>query len=185
MCRNGEVMMYKRPILFIALLMLAGICAAGDAQAQIKGRGAGGDNPPAIKRDLRVEGALAELDINYTLLTYGGFSVQVDYTDTRRHQECFIDSAVARFGNLELREVWSRALRSRTPLSAATMNRLLRATNKFGGWHVVDAEGGGIVLYYSAQVAADADGATLKSVINMVAIAADLMEAELSGKDEH
>ena len=166
------------------VLVLAFTGAAGGAQAQVRGRGTSNNNPLTIKRDLRVEGALTELGVEYTLTTKGSFGVSVNYSDTRRSQMCYIDSTVEQYLNLDVREVWSRAMRSRSPLSLVTMNRLLRMKNKFGGWRIVDAEEGGVVLYYSAQVGADADAQTLKSVINMVAAAADLMEAELSGKDE-
>lgn len=59
-------------------------------------------------------------------------------------------------------------------------------TNKFGGWRVADADdGSGVVVYYSAQVAADADAATLKTVTGLVAVVADEMEAELTGADDN
>lgn len=170
-------------ICLVSTLTLAG--ATGDARAQVRGRGASSSSPPPIKRDLRVESALAELGVEYTLTTSGGFGVRVNYTDPRRAQMCYISSTVERYLTLEVREVWSRAAHSRTPLSAATMDRLLRMNNKFGGWRVVDADEGGVILYYSAQVGSDADAQTLKSVINMVAAVADQMEVELTGKDEH
>ena len=177
--------MHTRMMTLIYLVLVFPFAgAAGDIRAQVRGRGTSSNNPPAVKRDLRVEGALAELGVEYTLTTKGSFGVSVNYSETHRSQMCYIDSTVEQYLNLEVREVWSRAMRSRSPLSSATMNRLLRMKNKFGGWRIVDAEEGGVVLYYSAQVGADADAQTLKSVINMVAAAADLIEAELTGKDE-
>ena len=120
------------------------------------------------------------------MLPSGNFAVTYNYTDLRRRQECFITSSVERYGGLELREVWSRAAQVKGQLPPAMALRLLRNDKKFGGWRVVDAtSGGGVIVYYSAQVAADADAQTLKAVIEFVAYAADGMEAEIDPKDDN
>ena len=171
---------------FVLVFIVGAAVLPATVAAQINGKKTGGESKQPARRDSRVENALIQIGIAYTVMPTGSFSVTYNYTDVRRRQECYISSVVERYGNLEVREVWSRARRERGALPAGVANRLLRVTNKFGGWRIADADdGSGVVVYYSAQVAADADAATLKTVTGLVAVVADEMEAELTGADDN
>ena len=141
-------------------------------------------NTPVVRQDPRVEKALVSLDLAYTLVPAGGFGVRYRFTDQGRGQEIYIASATDSYDHLEMREVWSRTMSVRGQIPAAAANRALLATKKFGGWRVYKTSAGESVLYFSAQIAANADARTLKSVIELVGTVADQMEAELTGKDE-
>ena len=181
--------MYDQKRLRAVVLLLALLASAsptGGARAQVGSRRGASDGARQVRRDLRVERALTDANFIYSVLPTGNFVVTYNYTDLRRRQECFITSSVERYGGLEVREVWSRAAQVKGQLPPAMALRLLRNEKKFGGWRAVDAtSGGGVIIYYSAQIAADADAQTLKSVIEFVSFAADEMEAELTGRDEH
>ena len=84
-----------------------------------------------------------------------------------------------------LREVWSIALRSSTPLSADIANRLLAQNGqvKLGTWQV-RMMGDEYVALFAAQINAETDERSLLLALHAVTTTADAMEKELTSKDD-
>lgn len=137
-----------------------------------------------ITADARVEKLLEEADLNYTIDEDGDFRLEFALEDDRS-QLVWISSKTASYEVLEVRDVWSVAFRSREPLSAEVANLVLRRNGEMilGAWQV-RKWGDDYVLAYAAQVAANADAASLESAAEAVVVTADELEKELTGKDE-
>ena len=54
---------------------------------------------------------------------------------------------------------------------------------KFGAWRVSDSDQGEAILAFAAQVAAEADGDTLSSVLHFVSSQADQLEGKVTKED--
>lgn len=137
-----------------------------------------------ITADARVEKLIEEADLNYTIDEDGDFRLEFALEDDRS-QLVWISSKTASYEVLEVRDVWSVAFRSREPLSAEVANLVLRRNGEMilGAWQV-RKWGDDYVLAYAAQVAANADAASLESAAEAVVVTADELEKELTGKDE-
>ncbi|HVN42905.1 MAG TPA: hypothetical protein VMT50_08985, partial [Steroidobacteraceae bacterium] len=90
----------------------------------------------------------------------------------------------AQVAGLELRDVWSIALRGRGSPPAELALRLLEENVglPLGAWQVARRNGEYLVLF-SAQVAAGASASELGATIGTVAVNADRLEKELTGAD--
>jgi hypothetical protein len=85
---------------------------------------------------------------------------------------------------LEVRDVWSVAARGKGAVPADLAIHLLQENVRMvlGAWQVNQGKDEYLVVF-SAQVAADADAAALREVIEVVMYSADRIEKELSDKD--
>lgn len=137
-----------------------------------------------ITADARVEKRLEEAGLNYKIDEDGDFRLEFALEDDRS-QLVWISSKTASYEVLEVRDVWSVAFRSRDPLSAEVANLVLRKNGEMilGAWQV-KKWGDDYVLAYAAQVAANADAASLESAAEAVVVTADELEKALTGKDE-
>lgn len=169
--------------ILLVIALTTGISLQPTMHAQVNGRRETKREPP--RRDERVEEALDQLGLVYTTLEApaSGYQVRFGIEGTKRHQFCGIMSFTERYHGLEVREVISHVMIVRGQLPARTADRLLRYNSKFGGWRLIQIGKGEAMLYFAAQIAADADPATLRAVMNLAVVAADGMEAEFAGVD--
>ncbi len=144
-----------------------------------------GIKPKHKEGDPRVARALEALEIKYEVDKDGDFQFGFNLTE-ERSQMGFIRSSTFRFGEVEMREIFSIGLKSFGPFDSRTANFLLEHNNsvKIGAWATVrDAEDSHLALF-TAKVAAELEGELLKEVIVAVLITADEMEKRLSGRDD-
>lgn len=135
--------------------------------------------------DNRVAVALNEVGLKFRNDPDGDFVLSFELDDQRDHV-VFIRSETEIWGTMEIREVFAFAYRSKTRLSQAKLEKMLKANSamKSGAWQLVDGEK--LSAIFSVKVAADCDGAALKTVVWGVARTADEMEQALTpGKDDH
>ena len=177
-----------RPILTLFCLCL--FITAANAQI--------GGAPKKQPADPRVKAALDEIGYKYELTennNYRVIPIETEQTGTKpdgtpifRSQLVYVNSTTEKYGSLEIREVWSPALYSAGPLSAALANRLLRENNsvKFGAWRVeLQSDSGKYLAMFAAQIAATSDAESLRLAIKSVILVADRMEKELTGTDDY
>ena len=134
--------------------------------------------------DPRVEKLLKAAELNYKVDKDGDFRLGNQVTEERT-QLAWILSNTSTLGSLEIREVWSVAYRSKQPFSKDIANKLLEQNTqvKLGAWQIRKM-GEDYVAVFSAQIAADSDEMTLLLALQAVTTTADLMEKELTGKDD-
>lgn len=148
--------------------------------------------------DPRVKAALEEIGYKYELTESNNYKLipieteqtgkKPDGTPAFRSQLVYVNSKTEKYVSLEIREVWSPALYSAGPLSAALANKLLRENNsvKFGAWRVeVQSDSGKYLAMFAVQIAADSDAESLRLAIKSVILVADRMEKELTGRDDY
>ena len=137
-----------------------------------------GDKPAG---DPRVERLLDAADLNYEVDDDDDFRLLIEFNDGRS-QLVWVLSNTTELDALDIRELWSIAYRSDSPLPARVARRLLsqNANVKIGAWQTRKM-GDEYVALFSAQIAADTDPATLVSVVQAVSATADEMEIELTG----
>lgn len=103
--------------------------------------------------------------------------------DDKRSQLAYVLSATEKFGNLQVREIWSPAYRSAEPqFPVDVANRLLEdsQSSKLGAWVKQ-----GDMAVFVVKLAADASADELDDALDFVLRSADQMEAALTqGKDE-
>jgi hypothetical protein len=135
--------------------------------------------------DPRVTAALDALEIHYEVDKDGDFRFGYNLGEGRSQMR-FIRSDTYEFAGVEIREVFSVALRSMGPFDARTCGILLEQYSqvKIGSWAVVkDAEDSHLAMFV-AKIAADLDGESLLGVIGAVMKTADDMEHRLAGRDD-
>jgi hypothetical protein len=134
--------------------------------------------------DDRVEKLLKAAELNYVIDSDGDFRLLNDVGEGRS-QIVWILSNTSTLGTLEIREVWSVAMRSSEPLSAEIANRLLAQNGmvKLGAWQV-RRMGENYVAIFSAQINANTDQRSLLLALHAVTTTADAMEKELTEKDD-
>lgn len=135
--------------------------------------------------DPRVSAALDAASLKYRTDRDGDYILSFELDDDRDHV-VFVPSSTEAWGVMEIREVFAFAYRSKTRLSQAKLEKMLKANAamKSGAWQLVD--GDQLSAIFSVKVAADCDGDALKTVVWGVARTADEMEQSLtSGKDAH
>ena len=98
----------------------------------------------------------------------------------------FVNSQTEKFGEFEIREIWSVGYVSETPFSTAIANRLLahNELTKLGAWQTKKLSGK-YVAAFSAKVSATMSPEQLRSALTAVYRSADEIEKELTGKDEY
>ncbi len=165
----------SRPILLRVLAALPLLLtAAGVARAQ---------DPAAVATpDARVGVALKGAQLGF-LIDEGDY--RLDYkVDETRSQRVWVASGTTSLPPLEVRDVWSVAARGKGPVPADLAVHLLQENVRMvlGAWQVNQGKDEYLVVF-SAQVAADADAAALREVIEVVMYSADRIEKELSGTD--
>ena len=147
--------------------------------------GAGAEDAPAARPvDARVEAALKESKLAYGM-DGGDFRLRYDLEEGRS-QLVWVASGTTKLDQLEIRDVWSVAYRSKGEVPADMATHLLRENARMilGAWQVNQGKDEYLVVF-SAPVNAAADAATLAEVIEVVTLSADRIEKELTGKDEY
>ena len=132
--------------------------------------------------DARVETALKGAQLGF-LIDEGDY--RLDYkVDETRSQRVWVASGTTSLPPLDVRDVWSVAARGKGAVPADLAVHLLQENVRMvlGAWQVNQGKDEYLVVF-SAQVAADADAATLREVIEVVMYSADRIEKELSGTD--
>lgn len=134
--------------------------------------------------DARVQKLLDQAELKSTIDNDGDYRLHNDVGDGRS-QLIWILSNTSELRDLEIREVWSIAHKSKTPFDADVANQLLaeNCQTKIGAWQMRKM-GEDFVAVFSAQIAADTDFESLVTVIDAVATTADNMEQELSTGDD-
>ena len=140
--------------------------------------------PTARPVDARVEAALKEAKLAYGM-DGGDFRLRYDL-DGGRSQLVWVASGTTKLDQLEIRDVWSVAYRSKGEVPADMAIRLLKENARMilGGWQVNQGKDEYLIVF-SAPVNATADASTLAEVIEVVTLSADRIEKELTGKDEY
>jgi hypothetical protein len=146
--------------------------------------GAAHGQTPAVAAapDARVEAALKGAGLGF-LIDEGDY--RLDYkVDETRSQRVWVASGTTSLPPLEVRDVWSVAARGKGAVPADLAVHLLQENVRMvlGAWQVNQGKEEYLVVF-SAQVAADADAAALREVIEVVMYSADRIEKELSGTD--
>jgi|GEM_PF-568979 len=129
-----------------------------------------------------IEARLRALDLEPQVDADGDYRL-LFALDGGRQQVTYVRAHTERFGQLELREIWSPAYRAEgDSLPGDIANRLLQEgqENIVGAWVRQD----GIAIYVT-RVPADLSGKPLADAIEATTRAADAMEAQLTpGKDQ-
>jgi hypothetical protein len=167
----------------------ASACAALMLLGQVT---AAADPPPRpAHADPRVAAQLKALKYAYEITADQDYKLVFEVGDEHRTQAVVVNSNTEFYDRFEIREVWSPALTVQEPIDPALASRLLRANNtvKIGAWRIWPAakKEGPEELYvvFAAQIDARAPKETLAATLDMVAQTADLLEKELTGKDDH
>ena len=140
--------------------------------------------PTARPVDARVEAALKESKLAYAV-DGGDFRLKYDL-DGGRSQLVWVASGTTKLDQLEIRDVWSVAHRSKGEVPAEMAIHLLQENARMilGAWQVNQGKDEYLIVF-SAPVNAAADASTLAEVIEVVTLSADRIEKELTGKDEY
>lgn len=160
----------------IALTAVAFVAGGNLAHAQVGKK----------KGDKRVAAALDAAELKYEVTPEGDFKLLYQLDDDRT-QILYVNSNTEKLGTIEIREVWSIAMNSEEELDAETAGDLLTESGKvkIGGWRVSVGDDENQIVYFSAQVDADADTQSLAQVILAVVQTADAKEQELTEDDEY
>lgn len=136
------------------------------------------------KPDPRVQAILEAEGIKYEVDREGDYRILCGF-ENDRSQFVLINSNTETFAGVEVREVWSPALKGSGQLSAAVANDLLarNARYKVGAWQIVQ-NNDRVLASFKVVLSADADRSELVPVIRMVAIQADEVEKEFLQTDE-
>lgn len=136
------------------------------------------------KGDPRVRAILDAANVRYEIDRDGDFKITYGYED-KRSQLVFINSNTEIFAGIEVREVWSVALKGLGQLSAEVANDLLERNGRYkmGSWEIARREGQ-IVAIFKVVISANASRSELMPVVEMVGIQADEVEKEFLGTDD-
>lgn len=134
--------------------------------------------------DPRVSALLESARLEHVVDEDGDFRILLTRPEGRT-QVAWIASATTSVGGLELRELWSVALRGQGEPPSSLTSRLLaeNAARTVGAWQL-QRSGEAYLVVLAAPVPAAADGAVLLPQLLAVAAGADAMELELTGGDE-
>jgi len=134
--------------------------------------------------DPRVAARLESARLHYVVDEDGDFRVLYERPGGRT-QVVWIASATSSAGGLELRDLWSVALRGRGDPPPTLTARLLQqnAARKFGAWQL-QRSGEEYLVVLSAAVPADTDGTALLQLVESVMADADEVEEALTDRDE-
>jgi hypothetical protein len=134
--------------------------------------------------DMRVKRVLDQTDLKYTIDKDGDFRFVFDLPGDRV-QVVFINSKTEKYGNFEIREIWSAGYQSDSPFSAAIANRMLvnNFETKLGAWQTARLNGKNVAVF-TAKVDASLNATQLEVVLTAVRRIADEMEKEITGRDD-
>jgi hypothetical protein len=132
----------------------------------------------AQKPDNRVVEVLKSLNFKYSVQEDDSFKFTVPIN--KRTQTIFISSETTTYDKLEMREVYSIIHESNQIPDQSKLIKLLidNGQKKIGAWEIV-YEGSAYFIIYTVKINANADASDLKSAIDIVATASDLMEQQL------
>ena len=137
--------------------------------------------------DRKCQKALDKADLVYEIDSDGDFKLVVKVPDNRT-QLVYVYSNTLTYDEVEVRTIMSPALVADTDqaLTAETMRLLLvdNFENKMGAWEVVERPDGGIVIQYVVKPPADIGADELRSLIGLAAIAADMIEQQITEGDD-
>lgn len=137
--------------------------------------------------DRKCQKALDKADLVYDIDSDGDFKLVVKVPDNRT-QLVYVYSNTLTYDNVEVRTIMSPALVADTDeaLTPETMRLLLvdNFENKMGAWEVVERPDGGIVIQYVVKPPADITAEDLRSLIGLAAIAADMIEQQITEGDD-
>lgn len=158
--------------------------SSATANASISYIGSSDSSSSSGKEDGRVRRALNSAGVNFSVDSDGDFKVNWTLTGGRTHNT-FINSRVSNYSGMELREIWAVGFVANS-IDSGNLQALLElnATYKLGAWEVQKKSNGQYWAVFSVKVAADASGEVLKLMSNLVAQAADGIEAKATHKDE-
>ena len=164
----------------IRLAIGAAVCAIGFNTFAFVGESADGSD----KADKRVQRALDSAELKYSIDSDGDFKVSWGLGDDRSHLT-FVNSNTMTLGEFELREIWAVGFTT-DEVSDHQMRRLLELNSqyKIGSWSIKKMRSGKTWAIFTATVAANCSGATLKKVTGVVAASADEVEKEFLGTDD-
>jgi len=152
------------------------IALAGAAMSQVT---------PQVDR--KCQKALDKADLVYEIDSDGDFKLVVKVPDNRT-QLVYVYSNTLTYDNVEVRTIMAPALVADTDeaLTPETMRLLLvdNFENKMGAWEVVERPDGGIVIQYVVKPPADIGSEDLRSLIGLAAIAADMIEQQITDGDD-
>lgn len=141
-------------------------------------------DPVTPVADPRVAAQLESAQLHYVVDEDGDFRILYARPGGRT-QVAWIASATSSAGGLELRDLWSVALRGRGDPPPALTTLLLEhnAARSFGAWQL-QRSGEEYLVVLSGAVPADADGPVLVRLVESVMTDADDMERSLTDGDE-
>lgn len=137
--------------------------------------------------DKKCQKALDKAGLVYEIDSDGDFKLVVKVPDNRT-QLVYVYSNTLSYDGVTVRTIMSPALVAETDeaMTAETMRLLLvdNFENKMGHWEVVERPDGGIVIQYVVKPPADVKPDDLRSLIGLAAIAADMIEQQITEGDD-
>jgi len=163
---------------------MVGMIHAAPVYAQIGSKKSAKAADDRVVVDARVRGALEEAGLKFRVSESGNYIVLFTVGENRS-QVVYVQSTTEQWGSMEIRQVYSFAYGSKTRLSQAKLEKLLKANGKLksGAWELSD--GAELSAIFCVKVAADCDGESLGTVVRGVAEITDEVEESFTGKDEH
>ena len=140
-----------------------------------------------IAADSRVRDLLDGLEMKYRVGDNGTYSACGALGNGRRQVGHIRSDTFTVFG-LEMRQIFSVALKSFGPFDARTANLLLRQNEelRIGAWSIeTDSDGDNEFAIFSATVPANLEEEHFWEVLCFVMTVADQMEERLSGRDDY
>lgn len=137
----------------------------------------------ALGEDIRVQTRLDNAGIQYDVDEDGDYRMIIEL-EGGRTQIVFVNGDTHEVRGMEIREVWSVAMRADSIPPAVTREMLLRnARYVLGAWNIAPM-GGREHLVFAIQLNALTPADDLAQAILIAAAAADEVELELLGSDE-
>ncbi len=138
--------------------------------------------------DAKVKAALDKAGLQYQVTADGDFKVLINI-DGKRTQQVVVLSNTEKINGtrMEIREIFSFAYKGSGTLPVDIANKMMKdsRTKKIGAWELVSVNNGAtIVAAFDAKIPADADAESLVKVIQFVAVSTDIMEKEVTNKDD-
>lgn len=158
-----------------AILFIVCFLNAETTQAQKKSAALG---------DARVTNALNQTKTPFTVDNDGMYQVVYELPN-KRTQKIFITPGPEKFGNVELRLIFSYTFFSEKPPAAELANLLLEKNmEQISFWALQKLDDGKYTIVNIIYVPADLDGKKLDVMMTKIAFTADEMEERLTKKDE-
>lgn len=139
---------------------------------------------PALAEDVRVKTRLEAAKLKYQVDDDGDYQLVFD-TENGRSQLVFINSKTSTVGSMEIRDVWSIAVRASNIPPAAIRDMLSRNANYILGSWSMRTMGGHETLIFTIPVNVTIPANELAYIAGIVAEVADEVEKELLGSDDY